>query len=80
MSDEQKQFRLWVAYFGIVYVAVMYLVLFESRQVTTAATVGSAAALTCAVALYVSIGRRQMVNDIHGWCRRARTCCSRWSR
>ena len=65
MSNEQERFWLWDAYFGVVYVAVMYLVLFESRQVTTAATVGSAAALTCVVTLYVFVGRRQMLNDIH---------------
>jgi len=65
VSNEQERFWLWDAYFGVVYVAVMYLVLFESRQVTTAATVGSAAALTCVVTLYVFVGRRQMLNDIH---------------
>jgi signal transduction histidine kinase len=65
MSNEQERFWLWDAYFGVVYVSVMYLVLFESRQATTAATVGSAAALTCVLTLYVFMGRRQMLNDIH---------------
>jgi signal transduction histidine kinase len=63
--EQEERFWLWDAYFGVVYLAVMYLVLFESRQVTTAATVGSAVVLTCVAALYVFLGRRQLVNNIH---------------
>jgi signal transduction histidine kinase len=63
--EQEERFWLWDTYFGVVYLAVMYLVLFESRQVTTAATIGSAVTLTCVATLYVFLGRRQLVNNIH---------------